>query len=272
MWLLAGGFLALVTVAALASGGGRMAIPEWQRHVIERVASHESNGAGGYSAVNPNLDGAGLSWGMLQWAQVPGSLGVLLRKLYDRMPGKFEALFGGPELARQLLQVTSTKGSMAPVGGVVLWAEPWLARFKAAGADPDVQAVQLEEAATGEHMLGALAVANTLGIKTDRSMSLFFDAAIQQGPAGAMSAARRALQNGVPVGDPRLLRLFATSCAAPYRSTTEPGPHKSAPRLQWRPVGSEWHVFAGKWDLYVDISRRRNAIVADPKLGDLPVG
>ena len=42
--------------------------------VLARVSKHE----GRHDSLNLNYDGAGLSFGIIQWAQKPGSLGVLL--------------------------------------------------------------------------------------------------------------------------------------------------------------------------------------------------
>ena len=53
----------------------------WIANVIRRTAARE----GSYASLNPNSDGAGLSFGILQWTQASGNLGNTLKVM-----GKFE--------------------------------------------------------------------------------------------------------------------------------------------------------------------------------------
>ena len=54
-----------------------------KRNVLLYVMGHESgSGDSAYLALNRNTDGAGLSVGIIQWAQRPGGLGVLLASLH----------------------------------------------------------------------------------------------------------------------------------------------------------------------------------------------
>ena len=98
----------------------------------------------------------GLSFGIIQWAQKPGSLGVLLAEMQRTNPARFATTFGPDWPA--LLQTTAA-GSLAPVGGQVLWREPWVSRFQAAGRDPVFVAVQNRLAKNGEHFQGAIEAA-----------------------------------------------------------------------------------------------------------------
>ncbi|MCB9765635.1 MAG: chitosanase [Alphaproteobacteria bacterium] len=272
--LLAGGGLG--ALALLTSSPGREAIAEvsgWAERVIARVSRHE----GPPDAINPNRDGAGLSFGILQWAQIVGNLGVLLRAMADTEPKRFAATFG-PRW-RELLAVTNAatrQARMQAVGGQVLWREPWLARFRAAGRDPVFIAVQHKLAQQGHHWQGAVQVARRLGVATERSLALFFDTAVQQGPREALRIAEKLLaqyqaQGVRQVGYPQALEDYARLAPAHFRRTTPPTKPYPVAHIQWRRTGDEWHAWAGQFDLYADILRRRMGIVRDPQLTDQPV-
>ena len=239
----------------------------WAHGIIDRVSRHE----GGFDALNLNSDGAGLSFGMLQWAQEPGSLGVLLQAMYRADPARFQATFGPAH--RELVKVT-LQGSLAPVGGALLWKQPWVDRFTQAGRDPVFQAVQRRLAVDGPYFKAALECSRILGIRTERSLALFMDAAVQQGAGFATRLAAKVARVHPPTaGDLATLRVFAEQCGAPFIRRTPPeGPHAKAPRLQWHQVGpSEWHVRAGAFDLYTNVMKRRMGIVEDRSLSDTPI-
>jgi hypothetical protein len=160
----------------------------------------------GYGAINadteftnPNLPQyqrwhVGLSYGLIQFTQDSGMLGRLLAMMQDRDAVKFGQVFG-PQ-AQELLRVTTAPGPgsrrapggrsarVQPVGGADLWQEPWLSRFRAAGAHPSFQAAQNEFAARAfvDPMLGFAAA---FGMNTERALAMVCDRAVQQGPRGA---------------------------------------------------------------------------------------
>jgi len=92
-----------------------------------------------HDSVQLNRDGAGLRFGIRQWAQKGGQLGTLLSKMRAKDPERFESCFG-PAWS-ELLDVTSA-GSLAPVAEELLWAKPWALRFARAGREPVFAAVQ----------------------------------------------------------------------------------------------------------------------------------
>lgn len=275
-WLVAGiGVWALLDAGSRTSTGRQLMSQakqsidqglDWIQQVIQRTIAHE----GTYDSLNLNTDGAGLSFGILQWAQLPGALGELLAEMYRTDPARFAACFG--PAYPQLLEVTR-RGSLEPVSGAVLWAEPWISRFRAAGRDPVFRAVQDRLAARGTYMRAAIDAAQTLGVPTERGLALTFDTAVQQGPQAARQFAVDALQahGNRPTTMRERLETYKLMAARPYRKTGPPPLHRQHPRLQWLQVGTEWHLFAGRIDLYIDILRRRNAILLDPALSDIPV-
>jgi hypothetical protein len=233
-----------------------------------RVITFVSASEGKADSLNRNLDGAGLSYGLLQWNQRSGNLGVLLSAMVQADPAAF-ARFFGPSWAA-VLDVAQRR-SLEPVEGARLWEEPWAARFVAAGRHPAFVAVQWHLAEHGEHFQGALAVARLLGGRTERAIALFFDRSVQQGPGAARQMAEQLLERGREIPYPGILRAYAELAASRFRRTTPPpSPQYSAkaPHLLWKRVGDEWHAVAGRWDLYLDVQRRTSRVLSAPQLSD----
>lgn len=238
----------------------------WMHKVITRTSARE----GGYDAINPNTDGAGLSFGILQWTQSTGNLGKLLTAMWATDSSTFERVFGPS--SRTLID-TLRAGGVRSVGGAYPWQEPWASRFRTAGRTPVFQRVQDEMAKVDPHMQAALDVAKRLNVMTERSMAIFFDTAVQQGPNGAKSiaeAARTALlargSNAVPYTD--VLRVYVDKCLDRVRRRTPPTEETPG---TWRQVGNEWHRFARDIDLFKAVYGRRTALLTDPLLGDTPI-
>jgi hypothetical protein len=240
----------------------------WIANVIRRTAARE----GSYASLNPNSDGAGLSFGILQWTQASGNLGKLLATMYGMDPAAFVQIFGS--LWQALLAATAQAG-IRSVGGAHLWQEPWASRFRAAGNHPAFQRAQDHLAQTDQHMQAALAVAGTLGVMTERSMAIFFDTAVQQGPNGVRTIAENTKTHftsrgvtAVPYND--LLTTFVNKCLERVRRSSPPDPNSKS-FSRWHQVGREWHLYAGSVDLYKAIYARRTALLADVELSDLPI-
>lgn len=240
------------------------AVPEYMWGVVKAVSAHE----GGYDALNLNRDKAGLSFGFLQWSQRTGALGELLMAMHRLEPALCAKVFG-PDLPT-LLQVTRA-GLLDPVAGHLLWESPWMERFQAAGRTPALKAVQDRVAIEGPHMAGALVAARTLGVPTPRCLALTFDTAVQQGPGTARRLALAARAEFPPdLSDAERLKCFAQRCPEAFRSKTCPAP-RTGSHLAWKPVGAEWHAFAGVIDLALDVARRRQELLSDPSLSDVRV-
>jgi hypothetical protein len=115
--------------------GGRQVYDELDA-VVAMVVVGE---AGAFDALQLNGDGAGLSFGVLQWAQEPGSLLPLLQAFHSANQTKFIEILGDrdPLAARDLLAKTRGRGKK-----LALWQEPWAWRFWLAGRDLEFQQVQ----------------------------------------------------------------------------------------------------------------------------------
>ena len=70
---------------------------------------------------------------------------------------------------------------------------------------------------------------------------------------------------------PELLATYAQLAPAHFRRTTPPTSPYPASHIEWRKTGDVWHAWAGRFDLYAGIARRRMGIVNDPDLSDEPV-
>lgn len=244
----------------------------WMKRVVQVVVAAESGS--NYGAQNRNTDGAGLSYGLIQWTQKHGNLGLLLRRLHQTDAAAFEQIFG-PDW-QSLLTVTnarSTSSRLGPVGGVVLWQEPWTGRFTAASKHPPFQTAQWTHLFEGDHWQGAVKVARLLGVHTERSYALFFDRSVHQGPAAARQIAEatrdRLTRNGaVRVSADLVLRTYAQIAAARLQRVDGPG---SSGEWQWNAKTKRWHRFAGPYDLFAITAKRTAHILTTHRLSDRPL-
>jgi hypothetical protein len=270
-------------------------ITDWIPTLLHKTSEHEGN----YWSVQQNLDGNGVSYGILQWTQKSGSLGRLLRQLAAADPIAFGRFFGA-SWAR-LLDVTG-RASLEAVDGVALWAEPWVSRFATAGRWPAFQQVQARVAAESEYMAGAVEIAGVLGVSTERAMTLYYNRTVHQGASGALGPAKRLV--AWYGEDPRrrpavandVVAQYAWTCASKFRRTSAPARrnYNDDGNIWWSPVATEWselavcaykvrrvsvsgvwHAVTGPpskpWSLYDLITKRSSDILTDPTLRDSPV-
>ena len=270
-------------------------ITDWIPTLLRKTSEHE----GQFWSVQANLDGNGVSYGILQWTQKSGSLGRLLRAMAAADPLAFGRIFGASWAS--LLDVTA-RASFEAVDGAVLWAEPWVSRFATAGRWPAFQQVQARVAAESEYMAGAVEIARTLGVSTERAMTLYYNRTVHQGSAGALGPAKRlaawyaedATRRPAALND--VVAQYAWTCAAKFRRTSAPDRRNfnDDGNIWWSPVPSEWselgvghhrvqrvsvsgvwHAVTGPpskpWSLYDLIVKRSSDILTDPTLRDLPV-
>jgi hypothetical protein len=162
--------------------------------------------SGGYAGINADTEfrsrtlpqagrwHVGLSYGFVQFTQDSGALGRLLQMMRQRDGAEFRRIFGAD--ADELVRVTSLPGPgsrnspggrsarVQPVAGHDLWEEPWLSRFRAAGAHPPFQAAQ-NELAVRMFLDPMLGLAEAFGLDTERGVAMLTDRAIQMGLGGA---------------------------------------------------------------------------------------
>lgn len=161
--------------------------------------------AGKFTARNRNTDRAGLSFGILQWAQKPGRLNGLLRAFERAQPEKFVAILGGgdPAIASGLLAHTAKlKGGVTPLGHTTdpaydLVNDTWSARFIAAGRDPLWQRTQLHEAITAfRESCTVIRDCAPVG-RSERALAFLLDVANQHGNGGLRNICAKCTTPGV---------------------------------------------------------------------------
>jgi peptidoglycan hydrolase-like protein with peptidoglycan-binding domain len=147
-----------------------------------------------FALLNLNTDRAGLSFGVIQWAQKPGRLAEILSAFQSADAARFSNLFGGDATASGLLaHVAQASGGVDPVSGAAtdpafdLIADPWPSRFRAAGLDPVFQTVQVNVATADAQSAFDRMSAHTALIASQRGVGFLLDVANQHGIAGALS-------------------------------------------------------------------------------------
>ncbi|HET9652089.1 MAG TPA: peptidoglycan-binding protein [Usitatibacter sp.] len=192
--------------------------------VLARIMPFES-GADGYARVVEDGEFAGrfgtahpayrryhlgLTFGAFPFVQEHGTLGQLLAMMRERDASTFDSIF--PQGAQLIAVTTSNEGPrawespdgysarLAPVAGKRLWEEPWLARFRRAGAHPAFQGAQNELAAR-LYVQPVLPIARQIGLDSDQALTLVVDRAVQMGPQAALAWV---LEAATPVETPAL--------------------------------------------------------------------
>jgi peptidoglycan hydrolase-like protein with peptidoglycan-binding domain len=155
--------------------------------------------AGNFAAHNRNSDRAGLSFGIIQWAQKPGRLNEILRAFQLAQPGRFVEVFGGGDArvsSGLLAHTAKPNGGVDELGQTSdpafdLIDEIWGPRFIAAGRDRVWQKAQIDEAVTAfRHSCTTIRVCAPLA-QSERALAFLLDVANQHGSGGsAISAAR----------------------------------------------------------------------------------
>lgn len=156
-----------------------------------------------FGAINRNTDRAGLSFGLIQWAQKPGRLNELLLALHTEQPDRFIEIFGGGDvsIAQGLIAHTAKQDGGVDSSGHTadmsfdLIAEPWLGRFRNAALDRHFQRVQVNVAiAAFESSIQRLKT-DAPEIRSERAVAFMLDLANQHGDGGARSIYRAATQS-----------------------------------------------------------------------------
>jgi hypothetical protein len=187
-------------------------------------------GAGRFNALNRNSDRAGLSFGLIQWAQRPGRLTELLGAFQQRRPAAFAAVLGegDPALAASLLQHCAAPTFGCDQQGNTtdprfdLTVDPWLARFKQAGLNRDLQSVQVELAVSAfERSYQALRQYAAAQLGSERAVAFMLDLANQFGDAGARRIFGQVAKPGMSERD--LLSAIADLSVAKVTAQFGPG-------------------------------------------------
>ena len=162
---------------------------------MQRILSlvSQMEGAGKFAALNRNTDRAGLSFGLIQWAQKPGRLAEILAAMIEADRDQFVSIFGGAADVAEALIAHCRKphGGVDPKTGDTanpsfdLVAEPWISRFRQAALSVRFQQVQVQAALAAFQSSHKAIQQFASDLKTERSIGFMIDVANQFGDAGA---------------------------------------------------------------------------------------
>jgi peptidoglycan hydrolase-like protein with peptidoglycan-binding domain len=166
-------------------------------------------GLGRFSAITLNTDHAGLSFGLIQWAQRPGRLAEILTAFQSADATQFRAVFGAGDgdLAQRLLRhARQPGGGVSPAGETTdaafnLIEEPWLSRFQRAALAPAFQQAQIRTALASFTRFLEAARAAAPEVSTERGVAFLLDVANQFGDAGMRRLCQAARRDGTAERD-----------------------------------------------------------------------
>jgi N-acetyl-anhydromuramyl-L-alanine amidase AmpD len=163
---------------------------------MQRILSlvSQMEGVGKFAALNRNSDRAGLSFGLIQWAQKPGRLTDVLIAFSQAGRDEYVRIFGDgdPDVADGLIAHCKTPaGGVNPKTGETmdpsfnLIAEPWTTRFNAAALNGKFQQVQVMTALQSFQKSYSLLLQFAPEIISERGVGFMIDVSNQFGDAGA---------------------------------------------------------------------------------------
>lgn len=187
-------------------------------------------GGGRFKAANLNTDGAGLSYGLIQWAQRPGRLKELLVACEASQPRLFVEVFGDGEAAVSqglIAHTARAQGGLTHAGETIdphfdLVREPWTRRFEAAALRREFQRVQVDTAlAAFAHSLARVRLF-VPQLCSERAIGFLLDVANQHGDGGLKSIVEKVSTPGCSERD--LLVAVEEESVARVRAKFGDGP------------------------------------------------
>ncbi len=169
-----------------------LGIPYHGLHKILSIVA-QMEGVGKFGALNLNTDNAGLSYGIIQWAQRPGRLPELLRAFSASNRQLYIDIFGDGDaaLADSLLaHVSKANGGVNAKTGVTLnaafnlIARPWTDRFEQATLQRPFQIAQVQTAAQVFRLSLNKIRSYAPEISSERGIAFMLDVANQFGDGG----------------------------------------------------------------------------------------
>jgi len=164
----------------------------WEGYARLVALTAQFEAAGKFAALNRNTDRAGLSFGIIQWAQKPGRLSGLLRAFELASPEQFVTVFGGGDAAVSaglLAHTAKTLGGVNSLGQTTdpafdLVNDTWTARFTTAAQDRTWQKTQINEAVTAFRQSCANIRTVAPMARSERALAFLLDVANQHGDGG----------------------------------------------------------------------------------------
>jgi N-acetyl-anhydromuramyl-L-alanine amidase AmpD len=187
--------------------------------ILSLVAQME--GIGKFGAINRNSDRAGLSFGLIQWAQRPGRLAEILLAMSSADRQQFVDIFGDGDdsVADALIAHTrSLSGGVDPKTGVAtttafdLVNDPWVSRFRTAALVIRFQQVQVQTALAAFDSSYRALRRYAPEIVSERAVGFMLDVANQCGDGGTEKIYRSLHHPGMAEMD--LLEAIADATVA----------------------------------------------------------
>ena len=177
----------------------------------------EFEGGGRFTAQNRNTDRAGLSYGLIQWAQRPGRLRDIVSAFQTEEPQLFASIFGDGDanLAQRLVAHTKKANGGVNVNGTTtdpafnLISNPWTGRFHRAALTAALQKVQVRTALAAFNKSFEFLQGFASGITSERAVAFMLDVANQHGDGGARNIFRTVNQAQPNLSGAELLAALA---------------------------------------------------------------
>jgi len=194
---------------------------------LQVVASFEGTG---FTLIEGNFDGAGLTWGIIGFTLSNGELSNLLGQINQRAPALLTQAFGqdagelmqqiGPQASQAQRMAFADRVSGPPPAFRV--AEPWRSGFMALGKMPEVQRMQIERARDKYWTAIALRDAQALELGEELDLLLLFDVAVQNGgmaAKGRLQAAKAKLMATMTPAEKRsvIAQVVVDSIDGPFK-------------------------------------------------------
>lgn len=168
-------------------------IPAVAERSLEITIAFEGTG---YSGVEGNFDGAGLTFGIVGFTLSNGEIGELIKRIQAVGPSLVNQAFGPltPKL-RSALALSSAKGRVAWGDSISIGkkkagvAKPWKDAFARLGTFPEVQRVE-RELAHDDYFVPAEATAAKYRLTSELGLALAFDIHVQNGGIKPAAAAQ----------------------------------------------------------------------------------
>jgi len=196
-------------------------LPPVRDRALQVTAAFEDHG---FTLVQGNFDGAGLTWGVIGFTLLHGEIPLIVLDAQRRNPQLVRQSFG--ENTDELLAVMrAPKGrqlafadSISRGSTKARVAEPWQTAFRKFGELPAVQKIQLER--VDVRWTAARELARSLGLETELGLALCFDIVVQNGslkPAARAQVEREAAAH--PIHKERELRTIVANAVADHSSS-----------------------------------------------------
>lgn len=168
----------------------KTAIPDIRQRALQVVATFEGTG---FTKIEGNFDGAGLTWGIIGFTLSNGELAGLLKDINTQAPDVFSSSFGPltttiTNVINSALSAQMDFANSISVGSAKVKVLPeWLDAFKKLGSNPVVQGIQMQR--VDKYFNIAMHDMQTFNVENELGLALCFDIAVQNGGIDATEAA-----------------------------------------------------------------------------------